>query len=100
MLPAPAVPEPTPRPVDPAPADLTIRLFGLLREQAGWSERRWPCIAAHGRLTPRAIWRDLGAGESPLPESIRVAVNHRFVSPDSVLRPGDELAFLPPITGG
>jgi molybdopterin synthase sulfur carrier subunit len=29
-----------------------------------------------------------------------VAVNQRFARPDTVLHPGDEVAFLPPISGG
>ena len=35
-----------------------------------------------------------------LPPSIRVAINQVFAAPDTPLRPGDEVAFLPPITGG
>jgi molybdopterin converting factor small subunit len=29
-----------------------------------------------------------------------VAINQHFATPDTPLKPGDELAFLPPITGG
>lgn len=29
-----------------------------------------------------------------------VAVNEQYASPDQVLRPGDEVAFLPPVAGG
>jgi molybdopterin converting factor small subunit len=31
---------------------------------------------------------------------VRVAVNQQFASLDAPLQPGDELAFLPPISGG
>jgi molybdopterin converting factor small subunit len=31
---------------------------------------------------------------------VRVAINQRFASADTPLANGDELAFLPPISGG
>ena len=30
----------------------------------------------------------------------RLAVNHRFASEDVALEPGDELALIPPVSGG
>jgi molybdopterin synthase sulfur carrier subunit len=38
--------------------------------------------------------------EPSLPTGLRVAINQRFATPHTPLNPGDELAFLPPITGG
>jgi molybdopterin synthase sulfur carrier subunit len=31
---------------------------------------------------------------------VRVAVNQDYVVPDHVVRPGDEVALFPPVTGG
>jgi molybdopterin synthase sulfur carrier subunit len=31
---------------------------------------------------------------------IRVAVNQEMAEPSTTLRPGDEVAFFPPVTGG
>ena len=31
---------------------------------------------------------------------IRAAVNQEFCAPDHPVRPGDEVAFFPPVTGG
>lgn len=31
---------------------------------------------------------------------LRVAVNQQFVRPDDPVRPGDEIAIFPPVTGG
>ena len=31
---------------------------------------------------------------------VRIAVNQEMVSPASAIRPGDEVAFFPPVTGG
>jgi len=40
-------------------------------------------------------------GAAPeLPAGVRVAINHGFASPGRPLADGDELAFLPPISGG
>lgn len=79
---------------------IRIRLFAGLREQAGWSEREWEMESEPGSatLTPETLWQRL-----QLPgncASIRVAINHQFASHHTELRAGDELAFLPPISGG
>lgn len=34
------------------------------------------------------------------PGQIRAAVNQEFCPPDHPVRPGDEVAFFPPVTGG
>jgi len=31
---------------------------------------------------------------------VRVAVNQEYVQPDHPVKPGDEVAFFPPVTGG
>lgn len=33
-------------------------------------------------------------------ESIRIALNQNFSSTDAVVKSGDEVAFMPPVTGG
>ena len=33
-------------------------------------------------------------------EVVRVAVNQEYVGPDHPVRPGDEVALFPPVTGG
>lgn len=80
------------------PATITVRLFAGLREQAGWGERAVPL--GRGAANAAELWERLGLGPVPLPPTLRVAINQRFASPDEPLRPGDELAFLPPISGG
>jgi molybdopterin synthase sulfur carrier subunit len=32
--------------------------------------------------------------------AIRIAVNHTLAQPDTPVRPGDEVALFPPVTGG
>ena len=87
-----------------------VRLFASLREAAGWGEQSVRIEA--WEATPLDLWRQLGLGAlSPvegidppggdvLPGGVRVAINQQFASPQAPLAAGDELAFLPPITGG
>jgi molybdopterin synthase sulfur carrier subunit len=42
-----------------------------------------------------AFARELAAGRT-----FRIAVNHVMAAHDTVVRSGDEVAFLPPVTGG
>ena len=79
---------------------IEIRLFAGLRERAGWGERRLP-LPAEAPLTPAALWLQLElGGGAALPATVRVAINQAFASPHQPLVAGDELAFLPPISGG
>jgi len=89
------------------PLTVRVRLFASLREAMGWSERLVTPDAANP--TPLALWRQLNLmGAWPLashpaeglPGGVRVAINQRFAPEDTPLADGDELAFLPPITGG
>ncbi len=85
-----------------------VRLFAGLRERAGWGERLIQLDARPDsqRTTAADLWRqlalDAGPGEesAELPATVLVAINQAFAAPDSPLSPGDEVAFLPPITGG
>jgi molybdopterin synthase sulfur carrier subunit len=79
---------------------ILVRLFAGLREQAGWGERQVPLRPDEPSPTPAELWRRLALGAGALPPTIRVAVNQAFASPDTVLSPGDEVAFLPPTSGG
>lgn len=91
----------------PPPAMVRVRLFATLREAAGWSERLVPLAVNDDQspCTPLLLWRQLeltshGPSARGLPAGLRVAINQCFALPDTPLSPGDELAFLPPITGG
>ena len=78
-----------------------IRLFAQLRECAGSNSIE--AELADGATVADAL-RKLAAGP-PLDEllarlPVRMAVNRELVSADTPLRAGDELALLPPVSGG
>jgi molybdopterin converting factor small subunit len=60
-------------------------------------EKAFPTSSPANLPSPGALIASPGAS---LPAGLRVAINQRFAAPDTPLKPGDELAFLPPITGG
>lgn len=75
--------------------EVTVRLFATLRERAGTSELTL-------ELPDGARVRDaLGALEH-LAEGLPLvmAVNREYADEDQVLDPGDELALIPPVSGG
>jgi molybdopterin synthase sulfur carrier subunit len=73
-------------------------LFAGLRERAGWGERDLALPPDLAPATPLAIWELLRLGAWPA--GLRVAVNQDFAELHQPLEAGDELAFLPPISGG
>lgn len=78
-----------------------VKLFASLRERAGWGER-WVEIAA-APVSPSELWSQLAPElqlPAQLPAGIQVAINHAFRPAGTPLADGDELAFLPPISGG
>ena len=85
------------------PAAIRVRLFAGLREAAGWGEQTWVLPGGTATdpaapSTPRQVWAALQLPGSL--ETTRVAINQQFAGADSPLNGGDELAFLPPISGG
>jgi MoaE-MoaD fusion protein len=72
---------------------VTIKLFAGLRERAGWSERKLADVA---RVDD--VWPALGLG--PEPEGLLYAVNKEYAPRDLELADGDEVALIPPVSGG
>ena len=71
---------------------VTVRLFAGLRERAGWSIRE---IEAP---TVGDVWKAIGLDEEP--EGLLYAVNREYADRDRELRDGDEVALIPPVSGG
>jgi MoaE-MoaD fusion protein len=74
---------------------VTVRLFAGLRERAGAAERELE-LPAGSRLAD--VWAPLGLGEEP--EGLLYAVNKDYASGDRLLSDGDEVALIPPVSGG
>jgi sulfur-carrier protein len=76
----------------------TLLYFASLRDAAGCAQER---IASNSH-DPRALYADAASrhGFGMPPERLRVAVNGAFASWDHALAEGDEIAFLPPVSGG
>jgi molybdopterin synthase catalytic subunit len=70
-----------------------VRLFAGLRERAGWSERELEGIA---RVAD--VWAALDLGEEP--RGLLYAVNREYADQDRPLANGDEVALIPPVSGG
>src|SRR5262245_65997065 len=71
---------------------VSVRLFAGLRERAGWSERELEAA------TVADVWPQLGLGEEP--KGLLYAVNKRYADRDAALADGDEVAVIPPVSGG
>jgi molybdopterin synthase catalytic subunit len=72
---------------------VNVRLFAGLREQAGWSKREVDGVA---RVAD--VWAALELGEEP--PGLMVAVNRAYAEREHALADGDEVAFIPPVSGG
>jgi MoaE-MoaD fusion protein len=74
---------------------ITVKLFAGLRERAGESERDVE-LDAGARVAD--VWPPLELGEEP--EGLLYAVNKEYAPPDRRLSDGDEVALIPPVSGG
>ena len=78
----------------------TVRMFAVLRERAGREEvpLELPEGADVGGAVEQVAQR-LPAIRELLPR-VAYAVNRQYVKPDAKLADGDELALIPPVSGG
>jgi molybdopterin synthase catalytic subunit/molybdopterin converting factor small subunit len=71
---------------------VTVRLFAGLRERAGWSRREIDAA------TVGDVWARLDLGDEPA--GLLYAVNKEYAEREHALRDGDEVALIPPVSGG
>jgi molybdopterin synthase catalytic subunit len=79
---------------------VTVRLFAILRQQAGWRERDLDLPAG---ATIDDAWQALVAlapALSPSREVVRFARNRQYAQSSESLADGDELVLIPPVAGG
>ena len=72
---------------------IRVRLFAGLRERAGWATRE-----LDGVTRVADVWAALGLGEQP--QGLLYAVNREYAPPERELVDGDEVALIPPVSGG
>jgi molybdopterin converting factor subunit 1 len=79
---------------------VTVRLFARLRDIAGAAELSRDVDAD---ATIGSVWRQIASeypALGPYERSMSSAVNADYAPMDTTLREGDEVAFLPPVSGG
>ena len=79
---------------------VTVRLFARLRDITGAAELGRDIVPG---ATIGSVWRQLVAEFPELAgyeRSISSAVNADYARMDQPVRDGDEIAFLPPVSGG
>lgn len=80
--------------------NVQLKLFSLARDLAGFSER----VVDLGRNPRAGAVLEYLAGHNPefagWRSSVRIAVNEEYVSDEHMLNEGDEVAVIPPVSGG
>lgn len=71
---------------------VTVRLFAGLREQAGWSRGEFEATRVGD------LWPQLELGDEPA--GLLYAVNREYAGTEHELADGDEVALIPPVSGG
>ncbi len=72
---------------------VTVRLFAGLRERAGVAR-----VDVEGVERVADVWAKLDLGAEPA--GLLYALNRAYVDRDAALRDGDEVALIPPVSGG
>ena len=77
-----------------------LRFFAVLRERAGAAELT---REVDERTTVGGLWEALRRERAALAEfrgSVAFAVNQEYVDSKTTLQDNDEVAFIPPVSGG
>ena len=74
---------------------ITVRLFAGLRELAGTGRQE---LELPDDSSVADVWQALGLGAEPA--GLLYAVNRAYAEPETELSEGDEVALIPPVSGG
>jgi molybdopterin converting factor subunit 1 len=79
---------------------IKVLLFGAAADRAGTRETELP---VEKDVTLAELWPLLTEqfpGLAPMRDTLAFAVNDEYARGDAVVSPGDEVAVLPPVSGG
>ena len=79
--------------------DIKVLLFGAAADRAGTRETQ----VSAGEVTLEELWLLLAErhpGLSPMRDTLAFAINGEYARGDTRVSPGDEVAVLPPVSGG
>lgn len=83
---------------------MKVLYLARLRESLGQAEEQLDPPADVRNVAQLLVWlRNRGgafAEELAEGRRFRVAVNHTVAGPEATIKPGDEIAIFPPVTGG
>ena len=80
--------------------NIHLRYFASFREATGKNEEALELRDAAPIADVRTLLIERYPRLHALMERAACAVNHRYVSPETVLHEGDEVAFIPPVGRG
>jgi len=75
---------------------IKVKFFAQLREQLGKNSLS---ISFESPITISALWETISPDLS-MPNNTLCAINLEYVSRETEIKDGDEVAFFPPVTGG
>ena len=79
---------------------VSVLYFGVLKDLVGYGRTEMNLAEGASVAELLEAHRGLAKGRERLWESIAVAVNQEYARVGDVLREGDEVALLPPVSGG
>jgi molybdopterin converting factor subunit 1 len=82
------------------PMRIKVLYFGILKDLAEASEERMELPEGMTAGQALRLLRERTSNNNGLWNSIAVAVNRIYAGSETVLHEGDELALLPPVSGG
>ena len=79
---------------------ITLRLFSVARDLAGFREQTMEIPNGSRASNILEILQGRNPKFAEWQHAIRIAVNQEYVSNDHLLREGDDVAVIPPVSGG
>jgi len=79
---------------------VSVLFFASLRDDVGTAQTQVRAANITELITALATQLSQQAMAALTQENVRIAINQQLIEGDVVLEAGDEIAFLPPVTGG